>query len=188
MEIGGEVTNRLVITNPDSVLLDAVYHSNSGGETRGSEQVWLKGESYLKSVLDRFSLDQPNASWEKRIPIAEWISYLSGRGMLEENFKDTASLELTVEHRQKSYFPAGNELNLSDIREDWGLRSDFFNIIREGDDFILKGRGYGHGVGLSQEGAMHMARRGYHYSEILNYYYHDILIVRYPALEDRNIF
>jgi len=131
VEIGAEVTNGLVITNPDSVLLNAVYHSNSGGETRGAEQVWLKGESYLKSVLDRFSLDQPNASWEKRIPIAEWISYLSGRGILEENFKDTASLELMVEHRQKAYYPVGNTLNVSEIREDWGLRSDFFNIIRE---------------------------------------------------------
>jgi len=35
---------------------------------------------------------------------------------------------------------------------------------------------------------MHMARRGYHFTEILNYYYHDIRIVRYPALEDEALF
>ena len=188
VEIGDEVTNGLVLTDPDSVLLNAVYHSNSGGETRGSEQVWLKKESYLKPVLDRFSLGQPNAGWEKRMSVAEWISYLYERGILEEDFADTASLELSLEHRQQAYCPVSDTLNLSDIREDWSLRSDFFNIIREGNDIILKGRGYGHGVGLSQEGAMTMARMGYHYTEILNYYYHDIRIVHFLDLEDAGIF
>jgi stage II sporulation protein D len=178
VEISGEVTDGLVLTDPDSVLLNAAYHSNSGGETRGSGQVWLKEESYLKPVLDRFSLGQSNSRWEKRIPIAEWISYLSRYNILEEDFTDTASLELVQEHRQQVYCPDRDTLMLSDIRRDWQLRSDFFDIVRNGDDLILQGRGYGHGVGLSQEGAMHMARRGYHYTEILNYYYHDIRIVK----------
>jgi stage II sporulation protein D len=47
----------------------------------------------------------------------------------------------------------------------------------------IKGKGYGHGVGLSQEGALEMASRRYHYTAILNYYYHGIQIVPYFFLE-----
>jgi len=36
---------------------------------------------------------------------------------------------------------------------------------------IFNGRGYGHGVGLSQEGAIEMAKEGKTFTEILDYYY-----------------
>ena len=188
VEIGTEVTDGLVLTGPDSVLLNAAYHSNSGGETRGAEQVWLKEETYLKPILDRFSPGQPNALWEKRILLADWLAYLDAKGILPGELADTTALGLVMEHRQRYYCPFGDSLLLSEIRRDWDLRSDFFNITRSGMDLLLKGRGYGHGVGLSQEGAMHMARRGYHYTEILNYYYHDIRILHYLVLEDAGIF
>jgi stage II sporulation protein D len=188
VEIGVEVTSGLVLTDNDSLLLNAVYHSNSGGETSGSGQVWLNDESYLKPVLDKFSLGQPNASWQLQVPADKWIPYLERKGILNEEIKDTTALELVLEHRTKSYSPFRDTLLFSDIRKDWGLRSDFFNITWKGSDFMLNGKGYGHGVGLSQEGAMEMARKGYHYTEILNYYYHDIRILSYLVLEDAGIF
>lgn len=188
VEIGGEVTNGLVLTDPDSVLLNAVYHSNSGGETRGAAQVWLREEPCLRPILDAFSLGQPNAEWEKRIPLQDWLTYLGGKDILSEKLVDTSALELVMEHRQGYYCPFGDSLGLSEIRRDWNLRSDFFDITRSGMDLLLQGRGYGHGVGLSQEGAMTMARKGYHYKEILNYYYHNIRIIHYLVLEDAGIF
>lgn len=39
------------------------------------------------------------------------------------------------------------------------------------DKFIVSGRGYGHGVGMSQYGAMEMAKQGYNYEEIIKHYY-----------------
>lgn len=45
--------------------------------------------------------------------------------------------------------------------------------------FIFKGRGLGHGVGLSQWGAKALAERGYNYKDILNYYYQDTEVVRF---------
>ncbi len=39
---------------------------------------------------------------------------------------------------------------------------------------FLWGAGFGHGVGMSQEGVMHMARQGYTYREILKKYYRDV--------------
>ena len=56
------------------------------------------------------------------------------------------------------------------------LRSTFFSVVPEGDSIILKGRGYGHGVGLCQEGAMVMAAKGFNYKQIIDFYYSGVII------------
>jgi stage II sporulation protein D len=56
------------------------------------------------------------------------------------------------------------------------LRSAFFSVYAVGDSIILKGRGYGHGVGLCQEGAMMMAAKGFDYRAIINFYYSGVTI------------
>ena len=48
---------------------------------------------------------------------------------------------------------------------------------------LLKGRGFGHGVGLCQIGAMEMAALGYNYSEILHFYYSGVHIIDLSALD-----
>ena len=49
------------------------------------------------------------------------------------------------------------------IRKDFGLKSTYFSTEANNDYLIFNGKGYGHGVGLSQESAMKMARLGYSY-------------------------
>ena len=51
------------------------------------------------------------------------------------------------------------------------LPSAFFTIEKQGDNFILKGGGYGHGIGMSQNGANEMAKTGKEYQEILKAFY-----------------
>ena len=51
------------------------------------------------------------------------------------------------------------------------MKSDWYEITEQGDHFIFKGRGVGHGVGLCQTGAAEMAREGKNYREILAFYY-----------------
>ncbi|WP_425807475.1 SpoIID/LytB domain-containing protein [Desulfitobacterium sp. Sab5] len=46
------------------------------------------------------------------------------------------------------------------------------------DVFIFQGHGWGHGVGMSQWGAYHMAQLGYSYPQILNFYYNNIVLVK----------
>lgn len=46
-----------------------------------------------------------------------------------------------------------------------------FEINSSPDAFILNGRGWGHGIGMSQYGARQMAEEGFTYKEILEYYY-----------------
>ena len=42
---------------------------------------------------------------------------------------------------------------------------------------MLSGKGYGHGVGLSQVGAMNMAENGYTYDQIIKFYYRNVKVV-----------
>ena len=184
VEIGTEVTAGLVLADRDSVLLCAVYHANSGGETRGSEKVWLTRKHYLRPVLDPFSLNQPGTKWAKSIPAVDWISYLQSKGILIGELLDTSVLEMPLKQRQDYYLFGQDSLLLSDIRSDFQLRSDFFGVDFSDGQIVLDGRGYGHGVGLSQEGAMEMARKGYRYTAILNFYFHQIQIIQARILQE----
>ncbi|MFH1453329.1 MAG: SpoIID/LytB domain-containing protein [Armatimonadota bacterium] len=57
-----------------------------------------------------------------------------------------------------------------------GLQSTLFYIIKSGDDYIFKGGGWGHGVGLCQSGASGMAKAGYNYIDIIKHYYKGVKI------------
>ena len=55
------------------------------------------------------------------------------------------------------------------------LRSSFFSVVSLGDSIVLNGRGYGHGVGLCQEGAMVMAGKGFDFRQIIDFYYSEVI-------------
>lgn len=65
----------------------------------------------------------------------------------------------------------GKELMIRRLLSDTHLYSSWMDITEAGDDFILHGHGWGHGVGLCQIGAAVMAEEGYDYREILNFYF-----------------
>jgi stage II sporulation protein D len=60
---------------------------------------------------------------------------------------------------------------MRDLREQFKLKSSFFDAVVVGEEVILYGKGFGHGVGLCQEGAMQMAKKGYTFDQILGFYY-----------------
>jgi stage II sporulation protein D len=68
-----------VIVDKDNKMISAAFHSNSGGQTLNSENVWSIPTTYLKSVTDTFSLKMPNATWEYKILQTNWLDYLSSR-------------------------------------------------------------------------------------------------------------
>ena len=69
------------------------------------------------------------------------------------------------------------QLKGSELREILGLRSANFTVTSNGDKITFKVKGYGHGVGMSQNGANVLAERGMKYREILAHYYTDVNIV-----------
>jgi stage II sporulation protein D len=62
------------------------------------------------------------------------------------------------------------------LRDDFKLKSSFFTIEESNGTVILHGHGYGHGVGLCQEGAIEMAKVGYTYLDILMFYFHGVTL------------
>ena len=65
----------------------------------------------------------------------------------------------------------GKELAIRRALSPSHLKSSAFEVITEGDTITLRGRGWGHGVGLCQIGAAVMATKGFNYKQILEYYY-----------------
>jgi len=175
LNIAALETRGLVILNKDSTLIISAFHSNCGGETSSSDDVWLSGQSYLKSVVDPYCLGSRNATWQKSFALSEWVNYIRKSGY--NGRVDDPSVFNFSQVRRQAYYKTGSfSIPLSKIRSDLNLRSAFFSVYSKGDSILLNGKGYGHGVGLCQEGAMTMATKGFKYSEIINFYYTGVYI------------
>jgi stage II sporulation protein D len=164
-----------VILAPDSTLIISAFHSNCGGETSSSEDVWLTGQTYLKKVTDPYCLTSRNAKWQAEISLNDWLSYLKRNGYSGKT-DDNSLLNFSQLRRLTNYRIGDFTIPLRQIRTDFNLRSTFFSLSVEGDSIIFKGRGYGHGVGLCQEGAMVMAAKGFSYKQIIEFYYTGVRI------------
>jgi len=168
-------TDGLVILDKDSSLIVAAFHANCGGETASSADVWLSGQPYLKRVKDPYCVNSRSATWQKKISVKEWEDYLQMSGYNRKT-SDPSSLNFVQESRLVSYKTGSFTMPLSTMRFNLNLRSTFFSVSATADSMVLNGRGYGHGVGLCQEGAMVMASRGFTYMEIINFYYSGVII------------
>jgi stage II sporulation protein D len=183
--MAANTTAGLVIVDKDKKMISAAFHSNSGGETVKSEDVWSLPTSYLKSVQDTFSLAMKKAYWIEKMPVSKWLNYLESTYNIDINNEKirNAACNFTQDTR-KIYFL--NNILLKNIRKDLNLRSTFFSVSKEGDQIILKGRGFGHGVGLSQEGAIRMVDLGYTHEQIINFYYKDTQMIDYLELKNQS--
>ena len=168
-------TKGLVILDKDSTLIISAFHSNCGGQTSGAENVWLISQPYLKSVVDTFCQSTPNAVWEKKISIADWNRIIKKAGYNGET-ADPSIFNFYQKSRSDDYVAGSFAVPLTTIRTEFNLRSTFFSLFFDGDSMMFRGKGYGHGVGLCQEGAMEMARKGFDFSRIINYYYSGVMI------------
>ena len=168
-------TSGQVILAPDSTLIISAFHSNCGGETSPSENVWLTEQIYLKRVIDPYCIKSRNAIWQKKLSINDWTAYLKKMGY-NGSYGDSSLLNFSQRSRSNNYRVGNFSLPLSQIRMDLNLRSTFFFVTVAGDSVVFDGRGYGHGVGLCQEGAMEMADKGYDFKKIIGFYYPGVII------------
>jgi stage II sporulation protein D len=168
-------TRGQVILASDSTPIISAFHSNCGGETSPSEDVWLSSQPYLKKVSDPYCLTSRNAKWQGRTGLSDWIRYLKKTGYSGKT-DDVSLFNFSQIKRVNSYRAGDFTLPLRQIRTDFNLRSTFFSLTVDGDSVVFKGRGYGHGVGLCQEGAMVMAAKGFNYRQIIEFYYTGVFI------------
>jgi stage II sporulation protein D len=169
-------TKGIVIIGKDSTLIFSAFHSNCGGETSNAEDVWLSGQPYLKSVIDPYCVSSKDATWQKSFSETEWVNYLRKSGYKGNADDSSATFNFIQETRLSDYKTGSFIIPLRTLRSDLNLRSTFFSVYPRGDSIILKGRGYGHGVGLCQEGAMVMASKGFTCREIINFYYSGVFL------------
>jgi stage II sporulation protein D len=179
VEIATEETAGLVIVDAKGNLITAAYHSNCGGETENSENVWTIPLPYLKSIEEDYCKQGPHSKWESTIPIADWKEYLKKNGFKNIDGLGPDDFAYKQHGRQYNYVLNEDSMRLRKIRADWKFKSTYFWIYPVDDVLYFKGIGYGHGVGLCQEGAMEMARQGFSYQQIIHHYYKDTKIINY---------
>ncbi len=171
-------TTGQVLTWRGSVF-PSFYHSDSGGFTEASQSVFSgEGIPPLPGIRDEFSIDSPNYSWAITLPLGVIAERLRQGGLDVGEIRGFSVLErspsfrvvrLAVEHTRGTATMKG-----TDFRRLVGydvLKSTLFVPVLVDGAVRFEGRGWGHGVGLSQFGAKGMAERGYAYAQILGHYY-----------------
>lgn len=153
----------------------AAYHAISAGSTEDAINIWQGTLPCLTAVDSSWDILAKGYQSTAILTQAEIKAKLadSGAKLLPNpdtwfEVEKTSPSGYVTQVRVGSATMSGNQL-----RNLLGLRSSSFRIERQGKDFIFYVSGYGHGAGLSQNGADYMARQGRSFDEILTHYYND---------------
>ena len=176
-------TNGKIITYNGEVI-DAFFHSNSGGVTETPVNVWGgTNYPYLQSVQTAGEEGYKQYSSEVKLTKDEFVNKIKEtHPNLNIDFNDEHSIEIieyTESNRVKT-IKIGN-INLSgvEIRKILGLKSTKFEVKVDNDSVIFTVTGYGHGVGMSQTGADSMAKQNSSYEDIIHHFYTNVEIIDY---------
>lgn len=173
-------TSGLVVVDHDLSLINTTFHSNCGGQTCNSEDVWLTPVSYLRSVKDSFCHFSPHSVWRKKLNKREFISVFSQNKPLDS--LEFQSLISFCQDTARFPYKQLHSTQLTKVRSALNLKSTYFSVEQQESNLMLFGKGFGHGVGLCQEGGIEMAKQYYSYVDILKYYYTKVFIVNQRAL------
>jgi len=159
-------------------IFPTYYSSTCGGHTEDSREVWgddlppLRGGPCDTCTLSKHYI------WEKQIPLElirkklRWrkldIGTIMGIEIFERNRSGRVK-KISIIHSKGQSTLKGHDFRMH-IGPDL-LKSTLFDASIEGDSLSLKGRGWGHGVGMCQWGAYTRARRSDNYRSILDFYY-----------------
>lgn len=183
--------------------ISAFFHSSSGGYIENCQDVWREVIDYIQARPDPYDKNPNHYNWVVTFSQDQLVSQLREKknfynspGQAERVFSrvdDIQVLEKTssgarVKKIRISGIDSGGkplkaELSNADVvRSAFGLKSALFEMSREMSPdgklktLTLKGSGYGHGLGMSQYGALGMASQGYNYQDILKYYYNNVQV------------
>ena len=191
-------TRGQVLTDGDE-LCDARFSKCCGGKTEEFQYCWedtpksylvsvddpfcnTHDERVLRQVLNDYDQDTPDFyRWTVEYSQQELTELVNRKLKLDlGTIEDLIPLERGKSGRiwklqivgSKRTFTIGKELEIRRALSETHLLSSAFDVEKQPDGrFVLKGKGWGHGVGLCQIGAAVMGEQGYCYDEILYYYY-----------------
>ena len=154
-------------------LAQVFYHSCCGGETASSEEVWKEDIPYLKRQTCNFT-ESPEYNWKVTVSKSEMEEKLGIR-----DISNISILERTESKRAKyiAVKTKGKEVKItaSEFRAKIGaerIRSTRFGMKLAGAQIIIKGHGYGHGVGLCQWCSKILAeKQSMKYRNILSHFF-----------------
>lgn len=163
-------------------LIDAVFHSTSGGKTENSEEIWSSKVPYLRSVVSQYEEHSPKYVAQQEISIDNFIKCMkeldSGVTISKKNIKDQIKVLERSEGGRITRLKVGDKtFNGSEVRTALGLNSANFNFSIGGSSILFTVVGNGHGIGMSQYGADGMAKNGSSYRDIVLHYYQGVDIV-----------
>ncbi|MEM9090756.1 MAG: SpoIID/LytB domain-containing protein [Cyanobacteria bacterium P01_F01_bin.53] len=171
-------TESQVVTHNGQVI-EAIFHSSSGGYTENAGEVWSNDVPYLQGVED-FDQSAPVYRWEEMFSLEEFSDKIGDIGTIHT----IGDPQLTTRGRVASIIIEGDEgtktLRGRDIRSALRLRSTRFSIEIDEDteQVTIAGYGFGHGVGMSQWGARSLAEQGWSFDQILQHYYQSTVVAQ----------
>jgi stage II sporulation protein D len=176
-------TRGMILTH-NGVPCEIVYHSTCAGHTEAAKDVWSKDLPYLQSVPCGFCQDSPYYRGQSvTIAASEISSKLGSAGISVpvSAIKSGQAFSVTAVSptgRIKQVSVNGKSMRGLEFRMALGLKSTTLSWSAKGDSVVFQVKGYGHGVGMCQYGAMGMAADGRTCSEILSYYYQGVRIAQ----------
>jgi stage II sporulation protein D len=170
-----ETQNEVLVHRED--VLKAYYCSSSGGYSELPQNVWDPVAS-AKDALAYLARPSPvdaelGVDWSVTISPMMGNSW-SGLGTLREIHVIERSQGQRVKQIRLTGFDGSKTISGDAFRHKFGnrwLKSTLFSVKNTGNGWIIAGRGWGHGVGLSQLGARAMGKKGKSYKDILSFYY-----------------
>lgn len=176
-------TKGKVITYNGEVI-DAFFHSNSGGITEIPVNVWGGTNfPYLQSVQTSGEEGYSQYSSEVTLTQEELINKIRAKHSdfnIDISQQDSVKiLEYTEAGRVKNIQIGNLKLSGVEVRSLLGLKSTNFKIEINNGKVTFIVTGYGHGVGMSQTGADSMAKQGNNYEEIIKHFYTGVEITEF---------
>jgi stage II sporulation protein D (peptidoglycan lytic transglycosylase) len=163
---------------------EALFHADCGGRTSRADDVWSGvGQPYLVSLDDDGPAASAHATWRYEATEASMLvalnkdsrtkigSALRGIQVLERDAAGRA--ERIAIHGSEERIVRGEEFRDA-VSQSFGsraIKSTWFDIRRAGKAYVFDGRGFGHGVGLCQAGALARIRAGAKLPAVLERYF-----------------
>jgi len=194
---------RGIVALYDGKPIDAKYHSTCGGFTSDNENEWQGSPvGYLRGGNDGYGCifarksycaDSKHSNWEHAFDKEVFINIIDSNAKkitkIDGNIKSIRIKDKDKYGRVISVSllsTTGSEYSIKglNIRKLFSgvdapggfLRSRYFKILKKGDKIVIAGKGFGHGVGMCQYGAMGMAEKKNGYQKILKHYYRGITL------------
>lgn len=193
-----EETSGMILSYDNNPAI-VFYSSTCGGHTAAVHNVFTNKEyPYLQGVVDGnkpYCKISSKYEWEEIYSKDVLVDRLIDAALIKNDYYKFEEININsrfdcgrvdelgilledTDGEENSIMIYGNDIRgvLKTGNGKSDLWSTLFDIEEDGDNIVINGKGYGHGVGLCQWGAIHLSQEGWNYEDILEHYFPGISI------------